>query len=515
MNMTAPQKQQISNRMQKRHKEYARLRPQYDFLRSAYMGGPSYLQRNLFRHEPRESSVDFKRRLERAVYPNYVRPVIRTYRDHIFRHEDGIVRPQGDPGYLEWLKNVNRRGFDANRFWGSVVSRQMLYGWSAVLVDMPKAREGVETRADQLDAGDVPYLVHISPRQIVDWKLDDDGALAWVRIEEKTTHAPDPFVDPKDITRWRIWSRDSWMVVTEDGTVVEQGEHHLGVVPLVITRFEPPEEDDHVNDLAGVSFMDDFARINRMLANKVSEVDGFLAKNMLQILTIGVSLLAQMGEDADGQTSLKDGAILEHPSDGPAPSFIAPDVTGAAQCFTHIQNLRWELFRLATQKDVRGQASGDQGAASGVAKMVDFEEQNAVLSSLADGLQVAEQSATELWFQWQGMDVAVAEEIDYPDNYNLRSLEGDMAVALNVRDVYGTASPTFLATYLFELARRITDDMDEATQKTVMDELMSNLQNAQDQTNELGRMTQEAGGGSPFGKDDEDADDDDAEKTVV
>jgi len=478
---------QIANRMKKRHKEYQRLRGTYDFLRSAYMGGAPYLAKNLFRLEPRETESDFKRRLSRAVYPNYVRPIIRTYRDHIFRNGDGIARPETEPTYVEFLKDVNRRGADANRFWGGVVSRQLLYGWSAVLVDMPQDQVDIQTKADQIAAGIVPYFVHISPRQIVDWKLDADGAFEWVRIEETQSVAPTPLDEPVDVMQWRVWTRESWMVVTDQGEITSQGDHPLGVVPLVIMRFEEPEEDDHVNELAGVSFMDDFARINRMLANKVSEVDGFLSKNMLQILTIAVSTLSQMSTDEGGAQPFKDGSILEYPAEGDAPSFIAPDVSGADQCFAHIQQLRWELFRLATQKDIRAEGAINS-AQSGVSKMVDFEEQNAVLASLADSLQVAEQSATALWFQWQGMDVKASEEIDYPDNYNLRSLNDDMAVAVNVRDVYGTASPTFLATYLFDLAQRITDDMDAATAAIVLQELKDNLQNAQDEVAALGRV---------------------------
>tara|TARA_Y100000034_G_scaffold122165_1_gene167287 strand:+ start:5576 stop:7084 length:1509 start_codon:yes stop_codon:yes gene_type:complete len=492
----------LARRMKQTHKEYQRLRPEYDFLRSSYMGGSSYLAKNLFRHAPREQEQDFKRRLERAVYPNYVRPVIRTYRDHVFRHEDGITRPEDDPRYVEWLTDVDRRGTEANRFWGGVLARQLLYGWTAILVDSPQLRPEVTSLADQQAFGDLPYLVHVSPRQIVDWHLDENGAFEWVRIEERVTHAPTPLDEVKSEARWRIWTRDSWMIVTEKGVVTEGGEHDLGVVPLVVTRFENPEEDDHTNELAGTSFMPDFARINRMIANKTSEADSFLSKNMLQILTVAVNYMAQMGADGDQQQSLKDGSIIEWPSEGAPPQFIAPDVSGAAQTFEHIQMLRWELFRLATQKDIRAEAT--MSAESGVAKMVDFEEQNAVLASLADSMEVAEQSATELWFQWQGQETKAAEEIDYPDNFNLRALEGDMAVAVQVQGLYATTSPTFYGNYLLDLTRRIGEDLDAETRAIVEAELTDNLQNQAQEMSDLGRAGREAE--TPFDTDDDEDD---------
>lgn len=495
----------LAGRMQKKHKEYQRLRPEYDFLRAAYMGGPAFLARNLFRHEPRETQSDYKRRLERAVYPNYVRPVIRTYRDHIFRHEDGIERPEGSPQYMEWLLNVDRRGSEANRFWGGILSRQLLYGWTAILVDSPKLRPEIKTLADQEALGELPYLVHVSPRQIVDWNLDEEGAFKWVRIEEKAARGTGPMEEPEDYLRWRIWTREEWMVVTEEGDIEAQGTHDLGRVPMVVSRFENPEEDDHSNELAGVGFMTDFARINRMIANKTSEVDSFLSKNMLQILTVSVSYMAQMGEDADQAMTLGDGSVLQFPQEGESPQFIAPDVSGATQAFEHIQMLRWELFRIATQKDIRAQA-GVTGE-SGISKMVDFEEQNAVLSSLADGIQVAEQDATDLWMRWQGQETTKGEEIDYPDNYNLRSLMEDIEIAVQVQGLYGQTSPTFMTEYLVGMARKITDDVDEAQMSKIRQEIEENLANRVAEDSTLGRIARETMNAGPL----DDAEEDDAD----
>ena len=143
-------------------------------------------------------------------------------------------------------------------------------------------------------------------------------------------------------------------------------------------------------------------------------------------------------------------------------------------------------------------------AESGVAKMVDFEEQNAVLASLADSMEVAEQSATELWFQWQGQETKAAEEIDYPDNFNLRALEGDMAVAVQVQGLYATTSPTFYGNYLLDLTRRIGEDLDAETRAIVEAELTDNLQNQAQEMSDLGRAGREAE--TPFDTDDDEDD---------
>jgi hypothetical protein len=389
----------IKARLEDAHPEHLALRGHYDFMRQAYEGGWDYIRDNIFRHGPRETHTDYVRRLERAVYPNYCRPVIRTYRNHVFRFGDRIGRNIGDDAYQRWARSdVDRRGSDANHFWSCVATLELLYGWAGVLVDMPKPSDGIRSAADQQSTDQMPYFILVSPTDIIDWGMDEFGALEWIRIEESSHGAADPFATRGDRKRYRVWTRSEWMLLDGDGDVLEGGEHSLGVVPFVPIRFEESVQ----YELAGVSFMSDFARINRMIANSVSLRDGFLAKNMLQILTMQVNFMAEAGNDTDLSQSLQDGSMLEYPPDAKAPSFIAPDVAGVEWALAHAEELRWELYRIATQKDIRSE--GQMRGQSGLSKMLDFEEQNAALALFADGLERAETQATKLWFAWRGVE---------------------------------------------------------------------------------------------------------------
>ncbi len=460
----------IKARLEDAHPEHMALRGHYDFMRQAYEGGWDYIRDNIFRHGPRETHADYVRRLERAVYPNYCRPVIRTYRNHVFRFGDRIGRNIGDDAYQRWARSsVDRRGSDANHFWSCVATLELLYGWAGVLVDMPKPSDGVRSAADQQSPDQMPYFILVAPTAIVDWGMDEFGALEWIRIEEASHGAADPFATRGDRTRYRVWTRSEWMLLDGDGDVLDGGEHSLGVVPFVPVRFEESVQ----YELAGVSFMSDFARINRMIANSVSLRDGFLAKNMLQILTMQVNFMAEAGNDTDVSQSLQDGSMLEYPPDAKAPSFIAPDVAGVEWALAHAEELRWELYRIATQKDIRSE--GQMRGQSGLSKMLDFEEQNAALALFADGLERAETQATKLWFAWRGVPWDDTWKVDYPDNFQIRSLEADLALALQVREAYGDASPTFVSRYLRQLGGRLVDDLGERERRVFAEELDRNL----------------------------------------
>jgi hypothetical protein len=113
------------------------------------------------------------------------------------------------PAYTETVKNLSGRAFaepmqlgddvpgwiatevadDADRqgrklsVWAADWFRTGLnYGLVHALVDSPATGAAVLTQEDQVRAGVRPYLVAINPRRVLGWQLDENGALAQVRI---------------------------------------------------------------------------------------------------------------------------------------------------------------------------------------------------------------------------------------------------------------------------------------------------------------------------------------------
>lgn len=476
----------LHDRLSKPHPEYQRMAGTWQFLRASYDGGAAWTAKYIRRLGPREVLKDYEDRKTRAVFPNYVGPAVRSYASHIMKGQPPIARSSAPDTYQDWLKNVDRRGTSADVFWRGVIRRALLYGSAYVLVDMPAAPKGVQTKADDDATGRLPYLVDVSPLAVVDWKLDRFGRFEWVRIEDTVDKSADALSVREEVKEWTVWYPDRWDVIDEEGKTVLSGENPLGAVPLIPVRVE----DSEVNELAGGTFMEDFASINRMLANALSLRDTFLGKNMLQILTMSINYMAESGADADAEPTLADGSTLMVPEGLNPPEFITPDVSGVEWALQHTEELRWEMYRILTQKDARTRAEVDQQ--SGEAKVQDFAEQAAYMANVATTVEVAENLATQLWFAWQQVNMPAGMEVKYPSKFTVRNLEADLALALGVKGVYGAASPTLVARYLSETARVVVPDATPEEQVQIEEELAENAANATAAAVDLGRVAREA-----------------------
>ncbi len=470
--------------VQQRAKAFNDRRDSYEFLRAAYEGGARFLSQHLAKFSPRETDADYKRRLASAVYPNLVRSVLRLYRDHVFKLGDAIARDVTHDGYKLWLDDVDRTGRSANDFWGRIGQREMLYGWMGVLVDMPAAPDiGRETtRADMAELDMTPYLVPFTPSEIVDWSVDAWGHLNWVHLLGSEVEDPDPAAKREDTTLHRLYTRERWAVYNDEGVEIDGADHTVGEVPFVVVQFEPSEEHAFI----GTSFMDDYARLNRELANSISMRADFLNKNALQLLTIQIPSV----DDEDDKPDLALRNLLEYAGDT-TPSFIGPNVAGAEYMFRHDDALRTAMYQMAMLHDKNIEGASAQ-AQSGIAKVIDFEQTNTALTAFADGLQEAETRVSRLWFKWQGIEWKDDWTIDYPDSFNVRSLADELELAHGVREAYGDASPTMTAAYLRQLVNRLIDDLDADVQAQIEDELRENTLSLATSAQLPGRVAREA-----------------------
>ena len=461
----------------------------YEFLCQAYEGGTVYREANLFRHSPRETENDFNRRAAQAVYPNLVRPTLGIYRDHLYKRGEAVRRDIDDAGWQAFSTNCDLGGHDLNAFWSGVAIHELLFGWMGVLVDSPvlPQLDRPLTQADVNDGLTRPYFVAVCPMEIADWSLDEYGQLNWVHLLCAYTDNTDPMATPIETTLHRFYGRNEWWVYDGDGNLVSNGLNPLGRVPFVVVRFASSMRHPFI----GTSFMEDYAGLNRAIMNSISLRHDFLAKNSLQILTL--QLMPALADDGGG-SEIVIRNLIEYAGEH-APQFVGPDVSGAQWMFQHVQDLVGWMRQMAMLQDVEVQV---QAAESGVAKQVDFEQTNAALAAFADGLQNAEIEATKLWFAWQGREWSDAYVIDYPDTFNVRSLEADLASALAVREVYGDLSPTVVAESLGAVADRLLDHPDAALSEQIEDELTTNAGSLTAEAVDRGRMATESTSREPF-----------------
>lgn len=468
--------------LNRRHPAFKERAPVYKLMRQSYEGGLKWIEDNLFRFSPRESSADYERRKQQAVYPNLVKRTLGIYRDHVFKQGDALRRDVQHPAWEDFESDVDRNGASANEFWGELGIRAMLYGWMGVLVDAPRIPDlgRPMTMADVQAGVAEPYFVAVAPTEVADWSLDAFGGLNWVHLIQTEIQDAEPYTKRTQTTIHRVYDRQGWRIFDDKGNPIGEGTHGLGVVPFVVARIDPSE----LYAFIGTSFMEDYARINRAVANSISLRHDFLAKNALQVLTVQIQ---GMTDDDDGSEQLVIRNLLEYTGERP-PQWVGPDVSGAEYMFRHAEDLLGWMRMMASLQDVDVETMAPQ---SGIAKLVDFEQTNAALSAFADAIEAADLSASQLWFRWQGIDWNPEWKIDYPDSFDVRSMASQIEEAHQVVGLYQPMSATLVTEYLTALADRVLDDASPETVALIEAEIAENAGNLVEESVFGGRVRRE------------------------
>ena len=91
-----------------RHPDFAARVSTWQLLWESYVGGDEYIhQGNLFQHSVEENRAYLKR-LRRAYYYNYCKPIINIYNQFVYSAH--VNRVLGDTGLEDWVENTNGKG---------------------------------------------------------------------------------------------------------------------------------------------------------------------------------------------------------------------------------------------------------------------------------------------------------------------------------------------------------------------------------------------------------------------
>ena len=147
------------------------------------------------------------------------------------------------PAIIEkWFENVDLAGRNLDVFAKEWFKSALTYGVSYVLVDYPEVTDA-RTVADEKKIGARPYLVHISPHQILGWKsekIQGVQTLTQVRIKECVEEDDGPF-SVKSLEQVRVLYRDKWEVYRQSQDaqgrrtwmLYKTGKNSIQRIPLV------------------------------------------------------------------------------------------------------------------------------------------------------------------------------------------------------------------------------------------------------------------------------------------
>jgi len=441
------------------HPDYNHFLTDWLFFDRSYIGGKDWItETNVFRHA-RETKEDYQRRLNRVVYTNYCEAVITIFTSYLFSGKPPIMRDLSVPGVNDFYADVDERGATMQDFMEDVATDAQIFGMVGVTVDLPKTDVEIRTEADARANNIRPYLRSYDSPSITNWSVDASGKLNWVRLKESKRDDADPFAKiKKDAAIYRTLTREEWYIHDEGGKEIDFGVYGLGEVPFVPIYFKKHRR----KRMIGISQLCDIARINRLLVNIISFIEEFIE---IQAFPFLAAPLGIAGADEDTVISTKH--IFEYPPEGSPPLYVSPPTDPARFMVEFISGfLRKEIYRMAKLE------SRELMEQSGVAKQYDFHQTSSAIGRFARNLEFGENQIMTLWARWQGQEWD--NSTDYPDDYDIAPVNDDLKTALDVRDLYGDASPTFVSEYLKGLASKIKPKLAEELMRVIEGELEQN-----------------------------------------
>lgn len=443
-NVTAP----LESRLVKPSKEYSDLKPYWEFLIASYSSGYRYVsKRTLFKHA-RETDTDYANRLRRATPPGYARAVINTYASLLRR--GGASRSTGNPEFEEFLKtDCDMRGTPFDQFVLDVcfpVSQAIGFTWC--LVDMLPVPDEVLSAADEQEAGLVPYTVHYSPLDVVNWGWDMFGRLAHATVKAKLPDGKDGY---------KLWLPDSWALYSAEYALLDRQDHSAGVVPFALLYNERDPSDQN----AGVSAITNIAYLNREVFNLQSLIQEFMYKQCFNILILDEDMLSDKGRLAIGTSN-----ALPASKEGVLPQYVSPPSEPAQYLRETIDSDIQAIYAEAGLVD--RSAHQQAQAQSGISRAFEFHNTNTLLRKKASNLEDFERAVADLWFAWMDGDSDYV--VSYPADFDIR----DLTQELDEFDRIAKAplrSPTLVKYRAKRLARMLTTEADEETAQAVEDEV--------------------------------------------
>ena len=438
--------------------------------KAAYSGGKNYIDAALIKHVS-EIELEFEERRRRAYYFNYPRKIARLISQYVFSTEP--QRKNADPDMIE---DFSRNGLRINEVMRQFSTMLNVYGAAWMLVEMPAFEGELDPERKQRERIR-PYAVALSPLSVVDWAYGSDGRLMWALVEEKVCCAADPFAPPVAKLRRRLWTRDQWMLFEKTGGSVQmvgQGEHRLGMVPLI--RYE--ESDGFGMDAS--HWFEDAVRISDAILNNESEAQMNIVKQMFGLLVISENF-ARSGNIADSDAGTASGdrkfshvlarsaAIWEATDEKGISRYISPSGAETARIREENVNLKKELF------DVIGLAVQKDGSVAQSAESKAWDQQN-VRQFLATRADILEQSEMQAWKLIHAWDPSIpVPEISYNREFAVIDLKDSITALLGLKNVDAGAEYqrelSRAAVTLLEKIKKISPE----TRKTIFEQIDNGL----------------------------------------
>lgn len=422
----------------RRHPEYVEHESQWRFFGATYEGGRQWFNENIFKYY-REGPTEYSERVERCYRFNHSKEVVDLLNKYLFKQN--IVRSKDAPESVQdFWKRATRNQSSIDELAKQISKHCSIFGRVGVVIDRQRPEQAPVTREDEKKQTVRTYAYVVNPMDMLDYSFDEEGSLNWILIRETYRDDANPFAEDslQQKTRYRLWTRDAWYLIAEKKSkdakatayeLVDQGQHNLGVVPVVLA-------DNLLSDeLYGApSLINDIAYLDRACANYLSNLDAIIQDQTFSQLVMPAQNVMAGSEEAEQLVEMGTKRVFMYDAAGSnhAPEYIAPDPSQAHLILEVVSRIIKEIYNsvgLSSERTNKDNAVSMDNS-SGVAKAYDFERVNALLSAKADSLEVVENKIAKIVALWNGDSIPNDDRVvQYPDNFDTRGLYDEFDIA--------------------------------------------------------------------------------------
>jgi hypothetical protein len=356
---------------------------------------------------PREDSESYDYRIKTSTLFNGLGRTVENMAAKPFA--EPVTCKDIAPEQEQWLQDVDQCGNNLNVFAHNVFTAGLKYGLTHILVECPPTtdKDGkllYPTKADEMKAGIRPYLVHITPKQVLGWKSaktgagaevltmlrlmecveEDDGAFGVTKIDQVRV------IEPGRWSTYRQNDKKEWILHAE-------GKMSLQYVPLVTFYTK------RTGFMTAVPPLTDLADLN--IAHWQSSSD---QTNVLHVAR--VPLLAVIGVNEGDTIVIGTKTATELPPGG---DMKYVEHSGAA-----IEAGRLSIQDLENQMRAMGAEllAETQVATTATQNAIEDSEQKCQLSMMVEGLEDTLDQALMIMHDW--MKLTYVGSIDIFDDFS-------------------------------------------------------------------------------------------------
>jgi hypothetical protein len=440
-----------------KHEQYKKNIYRWKYYYDSYFGGADYQQGQYLRKymsEEDDGYNEYGKRIMNTPLDNHCRSVIDTYTSFIWRQtpqrEFGSLAE--NPALKLFMKDADLEGRSFNAVMREATTLANVYGHVLLMLDKPASEAA--TLAEELAEGIRPYLVVITPENIVDWEWERQRngryTVSYLKIKE---------YEDDEKCMYRVWENDVVSVyeVDEDNAeyqLVEQYPNTMGHIPATFLYGQRSHERG-----IGISQIADIADVQKNIYNELSELE--------QVIRISNHPTLVMTEGVDASAGAGSVIVIEDTDVDPAlrPYLLQPSSQSISSIIQSIETKVSMIDRMANLSSMRNTSNA---TASGISLKVERELLNVKLAQIADNLEICEEQLFKHFAHFYDVDYDGMS--DYPDDFDMTDTYTELDFLLKA-----SAAPVSSAQYKTEIAKQIARIVVEDEEQ--MDVIVKEIEN--------------------------------------